>query len=59
MGRRSPAQNDPRAFPLFSESRKRSSPLFCRNSGRKTAAHFYWNCSTPSEDHKALQYLPA
>jgi hypothetical protein len=29
-----------RAFPLFSESRKRSISLFPRNPGRRTAAHF-------------------
>ncbi|MGO4833671.1 hypothetical protein AB4144_15505, partial [Rhizobiaceae sp. 2RAB30] len=34
-----------RAFPLFSESRKRSSRLFSRDSRRKTAAHFCWNSS--------------
>ncbi len=34
-----------RAFPLFLESRKRSILLFLRNCGRKTAAHFCWNCS--------------
>jgi len=32
-------------FRLFSESRNRSIYLFLRNSGRKTAAHFCWNCS--------------
>ncbi len=32
-----------RAFPLFSESRK-CSDYFLRNSERKTAAHFCWNC---------------
>ncbi len=36
---------DPRAFPFFTETRKRSDSLLSRNSGRKTAAHFSWNCS--------------
>ena len=35
-----------RAFPFFSESRKCSISLFLRNSGRKTATHFCWNCSS-------------
>ena len=35
----------PGAFPLLTETRKRSSSLFLRNSGRKTAAHSSWNCS--------------
>ena len=34
-----------RALSLFFESRKRSILLFLRNSGRKTASHFSWNCS--------------
>src|SRR3954469_13336264 len=32
-----------RAFSRFLESRKRSTILFCRGSGRKTAAQFSWN----------------
>ena len=35
----------PGVFPLLPGTRKRSSSLFLRNSGRKTAAHFSWNCS--------------
>jgi 16S rRNA A1518/A1519 N6-dimethyltransferase RsmA/KsgA/DIM1 with predicted DNA glycosylase/AP lyase activity len=40
-----PLLNLLRAFPLFSESRKRSNLLFLRNFERKTAMHFCWNCS--------------
>ena len=34
-----------RGFPLFFESRNPSIHLILRNSGRKTAGHFSWNCS--------------
>lgn len=35
-----------RVFLLFLESRKHSALLFWRNSGRKIAARFCWNCSS-------------
>src|SRR5690606_5817712 len=34
-----------RSFHRFTETAKRSISLFLRNSGRKTASHFSWNCS--------------
>ncbi|TQO77047.1 hypothetical protein EXN69_13985 [Rhizobium rhizogenes] len=37
---------DTRALQCFTESLKRSSLLFLRNSGRKTATHFSWSCSS-------------
>jgi len=36
----------PRAVQLFTEAQNRSNFLFLRNSGRKTASHFSWNCSS-------------
>ena len=36
-----------RAFHRFTETANRSMSLFLRNSGRKTASHFSWNCSRP------------
>ncbi|TIL47550.1 MAG: hypothetical protein E5Y86_02425 [Mesorhizobium sp.] len=36
---------DSRAVQLLIEPPTRSKYLFLRNSGRKTAAHFSWNCS--------------
>ncbi|TAV72702.1 hypothetical protein ELI02_05050 [Rhizobium leguminosarum] len=38
-----------RAVQLFTETQNRSNFLFLSNSGRKTASHFSWNCS--SEAH--------
>lgn len=32
-----------KAFPFFTETRKRSYSLFSRNPGRKTAVHFSWH----------------
>ncbi|TBE94395.1 hypothetical protein ELG97_21960 [Rhizobium leguminosarum] len=34
-----------KAVQLLTEAQDRSSLLFLRNSGRKTASHFSWNCS--------------
>ncbi|MGZ2455626.1 hypothetical protein ACVINH_000652 [Rhizobium anhuiense] len=41
-----PGMNGARAFPFFSKLRKCSIFLFFRNSGRKTAVHLCWNCSS-------------
>ncbi|RUU06930.1 lasso peptide biosynthesis B2 protein [Mesorhizobium sp. USDA-HM6] len=38
-------RNWSRAVQRFTESLTRSKYLFLRNSGRKTATHFSWNCS--------------
>ncbi|TAU52226.1 hypothetical protein ELI43_05070 [Rhizobium leguminosarum] len=38
----------PRAVLLLTEAQNRSSLLFLRNSERKTASHFSWNCSRQS-----------
>jgi len=46
-----------RAFPLFSESRKCSISLFSRNSERKTAVHFCWNCSSRQSDRHIGQHI--
>src|SRR5882724_3867532 len=35
----------PRAVQRFTETPNRSIPLLLRNSGRKAASHFFWNCS--------------
>lgn len=37
-------QGATRAFPLFLELQKHSNPLFLRNSERKSASCFCWNC---------------
>ncbi|NKK95186.1 hypothetical protein ELG97_03575 [Rhizobium leguminosarum] len=37
-----------RAVQLFIEAQSRSNFLFLSNSGRKTASHFSWNCSSVS-----------
>ncbi|TBZ73821.1 hypothetical protein E0H56_24760 [Rhizobium leguminosarum bv. viciae] len=37
-----------RAVQLFIEAQSRSNFLFLRNSARKTASHFSWNCSSAS-----------
>ncbi|RWB79052.1 MAG: hypothetical protein EOQ50_04390 [Mesorhizobium sp.] len=42
------ASRPPRAVQRFTESPNRSKCLFLRDSGRKTAPHFSWNCSSPS-----------
>ncbi|MFK0165171.1 ribbon-helix-helix protein, CopG family [Rhizobium sp. NPDC090279] len=44
------ARNSVRAIQLFMESLKRSIFLFSRNSGRKTAVHFSWSCSSSEEE---------
>ncbi|QAZ43757.1 hypothetical protein C1M53_13125 [Mesorhizobium sp. Pch-S] len=44
-----------RAVPFLTETRKRSDPWFSHNSGRKTAAHFSWNCS--KEPHGSVEGL--
>ncbi|WFU09589.1 hypothetical protein QA646_01585 [Rhizobium sp. CB3090] len=45
LSRRSAVQQSLERFQRFTESLSRSIPLFLRNSGRKAASHFSWNCS--------------
>ncbi|QAZ47364.1 hypothetical protein C1M53_20220 [Mesorhizobium sp. Pch-S] len=49
----------PRAFPFFTETPKRSTSLFLRNSGRKTAAHFSWTCSRSQQAHTNMAGVPS
>ncbi|TAX44242.1 hypothetical protein ELH99_32885 (plasmid) [Rhizobium leguminosarum] len=45
----------PRAVQLFTEAQNRSNFLFLRNSGRKTASHFSWNCSTGRREEQVVK----
>ncbi|TIT77635.1 MAG: hypothetical protein E5W57_14335 [Mesorhizobium sp.] len=43
-----------RAVQLLTESPIRSKRLFLRNSGRKTATHFSWNCSNAPSTRRTI-----
>ncbi len=45
----------PRAVQLFMEAQNRSNFLFLRNSGRKTASHFSWNCSRGRREEQVVK----